>query len=390
MSKKINCPVCSTNHYQIFHELVNIPAHIGILWNSRSEALNCPKGNIKLAFCHDCGLIWNLEFDEQLMLYSGPYDNSLHFSPTYQDYAKSVANQLIKKYRIFDKTIIEIGSGRGDFLSLLCHEGNNTGIGFDPSFDGNPIDDRITLIKDYYTEKYINYKGDLVCSRYVLEHISKPMDFMKLVRGVIGQNNKTILFFEVPNVSLILKNLSVWDIIYEHCSYFGLTSLENVFNRAEFDSLAVYETYENQFVCIEASPTNGTGSSLIEDFKYLQELSTYVNRFSHYYTDIILEWKDKFNKFKVDGKSTVIWGAGAKGVSFLNMLDLKDEIQYVVDINPRKKRHFIPGTGHEIVSPDELSQYKPDNIIIMNPIYKNEIEEKLSELKLTSNLFLAS
>ncbi len=75
----------------------------------------------------------------------------------------------------------------------------------------------------------------------------------------------------------------------------------------------------------------------------------------------------------------VLWGSGSKAVSFLTTLGITDELQYVVDINPHRQGMFMPGTGHAIVSPDFLAEYKPDRVIIMNPIYREEITKMLKE-----------
>ena len=68
-----------------------------------------------------------------------------------------------------------------------------------------------------------------------------------------------------------------------------------------------------------------------------------------------------------------MWGAGSKGVTFLNMIDSRYQIEYVIDINPRKHGKYIPGTGQKIVSPEFLREYIPDIVIVMNLIYENEI-----------------
>ena len=52
----------------------------------------------------------------------------------------------------------------------------------------------------------------------------------------------------------------------------------------------------------------------------------------------------------------MIWGAGSKGVAFLSMLGVGDEVDYAVDVNPGKHGMFMPGTGHEIVSPNRLEE----------------------------------
>ena len=76
-------------------------------------------------------------------------------------------------------------------------------------------------------------------------------------------------------------------------------------------------------------------------------------------------------------KKVVLWGAGSKGVAFLSMLNVHNEIEYAVDINPYKKGTYMAGTGHQIVGPEILKGYRPDIVIVMNPIYSREIRETL-------------
>jgi len=79
----------------------------------------------------------------------------------------------------------------------------------------------------------------------------------------------------------------------------------------------------------------------------------------------------------------VIWGAGAKGVTFLNTLNLRDQIEYAVDVNPRKHGMFIAGTGQQIVPPEVLRDYQPDVVIVMNPLYEHEIQQIAKNLGIT-------
>ena len=43
---------------------------------------------------------------------------------------------------------------------------------------------------------------------------------------------------------------------------------------------------------------------------------------------------------------------------------------------------YIPGTGHRIVPPAELREFRPDVVVIMNPIYRAEIQADLSGIGL--------
>jgi hypothetical protein len=64
-------------------------------------------------------------------------------------------------------------------------------------------------------------------------------------------------------------------------------------------------------------------------------------------------------------------------------------IEYAVDINPREQGNYIPGTGQQIVSPNFLKKHRPHVIIVMNPIYKHEIQQTIKKLGLTARLMNA-
>jgi hypothetical protein len=86
------------------------------------------------------------------------------------------------------------------------------------------------------------------------------------------------------------------------------------------------------------------------------------------------------------GRRVVVWGSSSKGVSFLTTLGLGDEVGYVVDINPYRQGKFMPGTGHEIVAPQRMATYRPDVVLVMNPIYTDEIGASLRELGVRAEL----
>lgn len=75
-----------------------------------------------------------------------------------------------------------------------------------------------------------------------------------------------------------------------------------------------------------------------------------------------------------------LWGAGAKGVMYANLIDPNAEfISGIVDVNPDKQGGFIPGSGHMVISPDQLPQ--TGLIVIMNENYTDEIKKQISDRK---------
>jgi len=382
------CPVCGSKHLIFFFEMLDVPVHCNLLWQSPKTARNCPKGDIKLAFCPVCSFITNLAFEPALLEYSHAYDSSLYFSPYFQEYALSLATRLIERHNLYNKDIIDIGCGKGYFLMLLCNLGNNRGVGFDPGYieQNNNVNDQVKFIQDFYSEKYSNYKGDLIVCRQVLEHIQNPKSFLNTIRHAIGNQINSDVFFEVPNALQIFQKGFIWDIIYEHCSYFTPTSLSLIFSSCGFQVCELNEEYEGQFFCIDAVPKKGdVPVSDNSQMCVVNRIASDIKSFADNYRIKVESLRHKLKQIEDLGQRIVIWGAGSKGVTFLNTFK-KFHIEYAVDINPHKQGMYIPGTGQLIVSPGFLRNYQPDIIIIMNQIYKSEIQAFINKLKINPKL----
>ena len=233
------CSSCGSRNLSTFYEAKGVPVHSCVLLSTQSEAINFPQGDIDLAFCNKCGLISNISFDPKALDYSTVYEDQQCFSSTFNTFAKNLAQRLIQKYNLYNKDILEIGCGKGDFLALLCEIGNNRGVGIDPAYIKNRISStkskKLTFIKDYYSQHYAKYHGNLVCCRHTLEHIHNTNDFLNNIRYSMRNHLNTIVFFEVPDVTRILHECAFWDIYYEHCSYFSPGSLSRLFRSCKFE-----------------------------------------------------------------------------------------------------------------------------------------------------------
>jgi ABC-type Fe3+-hydroxamate transport system substrate-binding protein len=112
-----------------------------------------------------------------------------------------------------------------------------------------------------------------------------------------------------------------------------------------------------------------------------------VGYFVEHYEARREQWRAALAEWKSAGKKVVLWGGGSKGVAFLTTLGQSlDDIAYAVDINPIKSGTFMAGTGQGIVAPSFLPDYRPDVVIIMNPVYRGEITRDLSAMGLAPNI----
>lgn len=388
----IKCPACYHSQMSVFFQVESAPVFCNVLWGSRDEAIAAPRAPIHLAYCYGCGLIYNIAFDPQFMEYSPAYENSLHFSVHFQKYAERTANQLIQWYQLRDKDIIEIGCGQGDFLTLLCELGGNHGIGFDPSYTPEKAatglkSSEVTILPEAYSESHAEYPVDFICCRQVLEHIGCPLDFLKNIRNVIGQRYDCVVYFEVPNALYTFKDMGVWDIIYEHCSYFTSESLTNLFMRAGFEPIKVAEQYDGQFLTIETQLGTTDSNSISDCKQIMQDTHSLIGIFHNAYKQKVDSWQRVLSRLKKQQSKVVLWGAGSKGVTFLNTLDISHkQLEYIVDLNPRKHGKFVPGTGQQVIAPNFLKEYRPQIVVIMNPIYHAEIQQVIKDLDINAEL----
>ncbi len=383
-SERFFCPSCNASEISIFYEHRGAPVHDVLLMKTREMALSFPKGDILLAFCHRCGFISNSAFDPDLLAYSGQYEETQGFSPTFNAFHRRLADRLIEKHDLRGKVIIEIGCGTGgEFLTLLCTLEKNHGIGFDPAYvderSDSEVKNRISFIKDFYSEAYAHQQADFICCKMTLEHIENPYEFVSMVRRSIRKRS-TIVFFQVPDMVRILDDLAFWDIYYEHCSYFSSGSLTHLFRRCGFEVTDIWTDYDDQYLMIEAIIGNAHVATPTPQEYDIDTFGKKVHSFSQKVKKKVEYWGKTIRKIRNDRTRAVIWGAGSKGVAFLTRLNVKDEICYAVDINPHKHGTYMAGTGQEIVPPEFLRAYDPSIVIVMNPVYINEVDQKLKEL----------
>jgi hypothetical protein len=370
-----DCPVCAALETTPCIRIPDVPVYCNVLHERREAALSAPTGDMDLRFCSRCGHLFNAAFDPRRVDYTGDYENSLHYSGRFQAYAEALARRLIDLYDLRSKTVIEIACGQGDFLRLLCSLGGNRGIGFDPGHvparSAAAGDGGLTFIPDYYSSAYSGYGADLICCRHALEHIHRPGDFLSMLRGVIGGRD-TAVFFEVPNARFTLEDLGIWDLIYEHCGYFSQESLRRVFEGHGFRVDRVETEFGGQFLGLYGRPGAGAAAPRVDP-----DLAALVTRFGQNYAEKVAHWRLRLRELRQGRRRAVLWGAGSKGVTFMNVLGVGDEVDCLIDLNPHKHGRFIPGTGHQVRSPASLAATRPDTVIVMNPLYRDEISAHL-------------
>jgi hypothetical protein len=197
---------------------------------------------------------------------------------------------------------------------------------------------------------------------------------------LIGPREHVRVGFEVPDTLRVLREGAFWDLYYEHCSYFTAASLRGLFERRGFAVLDESAEFDGQYLVIDAKPADGGCGTARRrrPCPRRAEVAAAVEAFPARVAAETDRWRAVVERTLSAGRRLTLWGASSKAVGFLTTLGLTHErVPVVVDINPHKRGSYLPTSGSRIVGPADLAADPPDVVIVMNPIYREEIAADL-------------
>jgi hypothetical protein len=334
-----------------------------VTYPTRERALASPSAPFQLGGCETCGFMLNTEFDGSLFNYDAAYDNHVE-SEAFARYYRGLASELIERFDLGRGGIVyDVGCGKGTFLKTLCAMAPNLrGVGIDPSCVPEEAGN-VTLIQSAFSPELIDPNAKLVLLRHVLEHIERPLEFMKQLKLAV---HGAPLFVEVPETSWIFSQGAFWDFCYEHCNYFVPETLKEVLTLAGFTVREQQVSFGGQYQWAICSAGDAQNERRPE--RILAAARAYAGSESRF-----LEQTQSILREASRKGACAIWGMATKGVVLASLIDA-DLIAGGVDSNVRKQGRYAPGSGVAIHSPDWLAQFGGRvTAFVMNPNYLSEI-----------------
>ncbi|MGF1563545.1 MAG: class I SAM-dependent methyltransferase [Geminicoccaceae bacterium] len=371
------CPSCASVCADApVYRLDGVPALEMAIYRSQDTARQVPRGDIALLACRTCGLVWNAAFDPSLVAYDQAYESTQTHSTAFNRMHAGLAAELVDRCALVTgDTVVEIGCGQGEFLTLLNETAGVTGLGFDPAFRHVALPDQVTISATLFQET-TEIEAALVIMKMTLEHLPDTNAMLSTIHHNVPQ---CPLFVMVPACERIFAQAAYFDIYYEHCAYFTTTSLTNALRLAGFENVVTWTIGDAQYLCALAVPGTASGPPLSANFSDICSFQARVD-------DLLAGWRNRLNAWHAAKRRVVLWGGGSKAVGFLTSLNLADEVDAVVDINPLKQGAYLAGSGHPVVAPQALTDSPPDVVIIMNGNYRSEIAADLEARGLTPEL----
>jgi Methyltransferase domain/C-methyltransferase C-terminal domain len=351
------CPLCGQSKLRALYRVQGLPIFQNKVYDSVAAARSAEVGDVVLTQCESCGFVFNAAFEQARMAYDATYQNEQIFSEAFQAHLDQVADIIISKAGA-DKSILEIGCGKGGFFDRLKKRGVCRIKGFDPIYEGEDPD----IVKAYFGSGSLSEPADFIVLRHTLEHIEAPLAFLHLIAQANGYRGR--IYIEVPSFEWIVEQSAYWDVFYEHCNYFTRDTLCSLFRKSEW-----YPLFAGQHQAVIA------------------DLADLVEKPSAAAPNMYAAFADVGARYAslLPGQATVfVWGASSKGVTLCNHVDRScTRIRGLIDINPAKQGRFTAVTGHPIFAPGHLDNLADEQltVLVTNPNYLREIRAQTAHLR---------
>ena len=373
------CPVCGGAR-RAFWEQPEVPATSNILFRSAAEARSAASGALRLAWCTRCELVSNERFDPSLTDTAEGYEETQAHSPTFRAWLEGFAGDLARRHGLTAGMVVDVGCGRGDFLASLCARTGCSGLGIDPSSTAGRVDASsgagLTFQRARLEDTTPLEEVALASCRHTLEHVADPLAFLTALHGRLPAGTPLVL--EVPDASRVLAEGAFWDVYHEHAHYFTATALEQVAARAGFACEAVERVYGDQNLVLHGCATSGPQGQPAPVPP--NSLGGAVAEFQERAHSVLDATRREVEEAARRGVTAILWGAGSKATGFLVATGLTDSVRAVADINPDKQGSFVAGTGHPVVGPAEAAALDQGLVVVMNPLYLEEVRADLAAL----------
>jgi len=196
-------------------------------------------------------------------------------------------------------------------------------------------------------------RADIVIARHCLEHSDSPVKFMKALRQLVKPQGYVV--FEVPDCQWAIEKHDYTTIWEEHILYFTPYTFKQCFSFLGF-SLIRFENFsyplENSLVGIGRLEQEAVPFSPIDNI--LENEKRRMLAYSKGLSKKRAEFKSFFADYQQHKGKIAILGAGHLTCAFINLLKVKDFIEFIVDDSPQKQDLFMPGSRIPIYESSSL------------------------------------
>lgn len=346
----MNCRICDSV-MQCFGTYANSAIEVARLYPHPTMSSGM---EISLFHCTVCGH-FQIPYYNAVSYYDD-YVMTVSHSPKIQALQREQAVRLFN-YAVGKENLVEIGCGDGAFLSHAGSLFKNV-LGIEPSRPYYALAKKrdLTVINEYLTESLaFDCAFDAFASRQVFEHIDNPVQMLRVIRNILGEN--AVGLIEVPNAQKMMSENRYFDLFTDHINYFTPLSLCYLAQRGEFEVISILESFNRDYLEL-----------------YLRKKLRGLPMEEKRERDFVFLMKAAENYERISA-----WGAGSKAQAIMTALGSKLKLKYMFDSDPHKNGMYVVNCSAKVEMPEKGKIRENDLIIIFAVSYQDEIMDSLKK-----------
>jgi len=339
-----------------------------------AESLENDKGvDLEVCQCSGCGLV---QLSNDPVPYYREVIRAAAFSEEMKDFRRKQFGNFVQKFSLKGKKVVEIGCGRGEYLSIMQQFGVEA-YGLEQSEESvmECVKNGLKVSKGFVESSAYRLKHALFDAFFILNFLEHLPDPNSTLRGIYNNlAEDAVGLVEVPNFDMILRNKLFSEFIADHLFYFTKDTLITTLKLNGFEVIECNEVWHDYIISAIVRkmkiipprpplPKGGWG-----DFR-VKKLD--ISHFYKYRAQLKNEIEEYICRFR--DRKVAVWGAGHQALVIIALINLADKIKYVVDSATFKQDKYTPATHIPIVSPDALDSDPVDAVIVMAASYSDEV-----------------
>ena len=271
--------------------------------------------------------------------------------------------RFIEQYGLRGGRVLEVGCGRGEFLSLLATlEVEAFGLEHSPDAVASCATQGLLVAQGYPgegPEPLQHGPFDAFLLLMFLEHMPEPGAALRAIADNLEEG--AVGLVEVPNLDMVLRRALFSEFIADHLLYFTAATLRTTLELNGFEVLETAETRDDYV--LSAVVRKRCALDLAAFSAARDKLTAGLHAFLDHFP----------------AGAVAVWGAGHQALAVIALTGSAARIRYVVDSAPFKQGRFTPATHLPVVAPEALTSDPVEAVVVMAASYSDEVVGILRE-----------
>jgi 2-polyprenyl-3-methyl-5-hydroxy-6-metoxy-1,4-benzoquinol methylase len=350
------CRVCGNDFFEEpLLKYENMPR--AAQYPADAASLHLDKGvDLTVCQCSACGLV---QLSNDPVPYFREVIRAAGISKEMTKFRVTQFREFVEKFFLMQKKVIEIGCGRGEYLSILENlDLDAHGLEYSQEAVAHCQDNGLKVSQGFIDSREYQLQDAPFSVFFILnflEHLPDPNATLGGIWRNLEDGGTGIV--EVPNFDMMLEKHLFTEFVADHLFYFTKETLTITLALNGFELLDCTTIWYDYIISAQVRKKTKTNLSKF-DLQRTQlgnDLHTYLDRFN--------------------AETVAIWGAGHQALAVMALLNLAGKIRFVIDSASFKQGRYTSATHIKIVPPETLDSTNIQAIIIMAASYSDEVAD---------------